>query len=322
MSNIHVKPQESFQESFSAPQYYSLTLESMNDKRLSRADDHVLAVVSSFFMSTGVSFPTNGWIAERLKISPLTVSRSISKLVKLGYMKSEIIDNRRYLSPPSRIPDPRCEMPHSELVKSRKNSVESYPQGIDQLVKGGIPADQGGVDQLVNHNNKYNNKYNNHISDLKIRVGRQSMARDGLQKMDLATSRPTQDSQESPEIPLTENKAANLQAAAEDGLTSTPPNYKISRRELTFEEEEIWDMVRRWNVHEGAFRNILKTCTLDEIRMAYRDALDANPRNPGAVFVMILQGRWDQAEAKAKAPPETSHRPTPEQLRAAYNPWA
>lgn len=135
--------QSSFEKTNQAHyQGFWCSLEVMRDKRVGLATQNVLAIISSFFFHTGNAFPSNGWIADKLNIDVLTVSRAISKLVQLGYLVSVTKKNRRYLYPPSAMPDPREEE-------------------VDQPIKGGLINSSRGVDQLVNHNIKTNIKTNN-----------------------------------------------------------------------------------------------------------------------------------------------------------------
>jgi hypothetical protein len=206
--------------------------------------------------------------------------------------------------------------PHSELVKSRKNPCSELVKSRKEDKVGSACGARGVVHDMHQGSAwgapdpSYDPSIYKPLSNLKnIEGSSEEGNKDGLQKNKTTVSSPPQES------PPSKSHAAILQAAAEDEATRSMSDYKKPSREFTLEEEEIWDRVKKWNVCEGFYRNALKAHTLDEIRMAYRDALDSNPRKPGAVFVLILQGRWDRVKTVAKA-----QRQQPQQQQP-YSPW-
>lgn len=114
---------------------YTIPESILFDGSLNFTDTKIYMIVRSFMDTTGDAYPTNGWIATKIEIDPLTVSRSISKLVKKKYLE--------------RIEDDKGHRHLRVLIKSVPEDLVSN-LGVDLNVKGGRRKDQGGVDLNVN----------------------------------------------------------------------------------------------------------------------------------------------------------------------------
>lgn len=113
---------------------YTIPQSVLLDLELHLVDLRVYALVRSFMDTTGHAYFSNDWAAQKLGVDPLTVSRSISKHIKKGYLSRDEDDNgRRYL-----------------FLNLRTREKLVSHRGVDLQIKGGRSTDQGGVDLQIN----------------------------------------------------------------------------------------------------------------------------------------------------------------------------
>ncbi len=137
---------------------YTIPQTVLLDLTLHLVDLRVYALVRSFMDTTGDAYPSNGWLAKKLDVDPTTISRSISKLQKKGYLTRVEIAGRRHLMIGKPIPE--------KLVIHR----------LDLQIKGGRSTDQGGVDLQINQLDQRSitsNVINDHVKNDKKRTAKQ-----------------------------------------------------------------------------------------------------------------------------------------------------
>ena len=105
------------------------------DSNLSDKDKIVYSVISNLTHEKGYCWASNKYIGELLSCSPLTISRSVSKLNQLKYIKNS-------------------------LQKNESGTLRKIYLGISNFNKGVIKNDKG-VHQKSIPNNIFNNKKNN-----------------------------------------------------------------------------------------------------------------------------------------------------------------
>ncbi len=81
----------------------------------------------------GFCFASNGYFADLYEVDPLTISRWISQLQKLGFVKIRVIDGQRQIS---------------------IGALTKKSRGVDKKIKGGLTKKSAGVDEKINHSTK------------------------------------------------------------------------------------------------------------------------------------------------------------------------
>ena len=99
------------------------------DPNMSLLDLKVYMIIRSFMDTTGDAYPTNGWIATRLRVHPVSVSRSISYLVRKGYiLRFEDDDGYRHLTVGRPVP---------QSVAFEDSAPELVDVGVTEIFRGG-----------------------------------------------------------------------------------------------------------------------------------------------------------------------------------------
>ena len=79
-------------DNFSTRQFiYTVPEHVFNDLELSPIDLKIYMIIRSFIDSTGIAYPSNNWLAERLSIHRVTVIHSLNKLVDKNYIERKEI---------------------------------------------------------------------------------------------------------------------------------------------------------------------------------------------------------------------------------------
>ena len=66
-----------------------------NDKNLSRTQNDLLSLIISLTLKYGYCYATNKYLANYITTSPRTITDSLSKLIKLKYIKVKYVNNNR-----------------------------------------------------------------------------------------------------------------------------------------------------------------------------------------------------------------------------------
>lgn len=78
------------------PSYYEIIPATVRyDERLKYAERLFYSEITSLIGKEGYCFASNGYFARLYKVIPGTISRWISHLIKLGYIKEELIRNEK-----------------------------------------------------------------------------------------------------------------------------------------------------------------------------------------------------------------------------------
>lgn len=126
------------------------------DLTLHLVDIRVYGLVRSFMDTTKDAYFSNSWAAKKLNVDPLTISRSISKLIKKGYLHRIEVDNQRHLL----------------VGKPIKEDLVSG-LGVDPQIKGGRSVDQPPLDLQINQldqRSMSSNPIREHIGEKEISV--------------------------------------------------------------------------------------------------------------------------------------------------------
>lgn len=141
---------------------YTIPQTVLEDCSLNGTDLRVYMYVRSFMDTTKDAYFSNEWAAKRLNIDPLTVSRSISKLVKKQYLTRLPYKGQRHLV---------AGRPIKESVVNTVGIDEGLTKtsrGVDENVKAGVDENVNQLDQRSITSKKINNIVHFDFSDDEI----------------------------------------------------------------------------------------------------------------------------------------------------------
>ena len=124
------------------PNFYSIIPADLRyDSRLKATEKLFFSEISALTNVYGYCYASNKYFAKLYDCDVRTITRWLSKLNKLGYIKIELIRDERQM-----------------IVERRIYTRESLEQGIDKNVHRGIDnSDNRGIDKNVLNNNIYFN---------------------------------------------------------------------------------------------------------------------------------------------------------------------
>jgi DNA-binding transcriptional ArsR family regulator len=111
--------------------FSAIPKEMFDDKRLAALDIAVYAALDSYANSAGEAWPSITVLAERAKVSPATVKRSLSRLEGAGY----VVRQRRHL-PSSKEPDTTLY----RLAFRRRRTGQNWPLANQEVGSYGTDA--------------------------------------------------------------------------------------------------------------------------------------------------------------------------------------
>lgn len=79
------------------PKYYIIEFNVLEDNRLSSTDKIIYSIINNLRNKKGFCFCTNNYIAKILNVDNKTIQRSITKLLRYGYLNRYTKNNKRYL---------------------------------------------------------------------------------------------------------------------------------------------------------------------------------------------------------------------------------
>jgi len=114
---------------------YTIPQSVLEDSMLNGTDLRIYMYVRSFMHTTKDAYFSNRWAAKRLNVDPLTVSRSISKLIKRKHLVRVDINGKRHMT--------------AGLVgmKDEDEGIQKDQGGVDLFVKGGVDENVNQLDQ-------------------------------------------------------------------------------------------------------------------------------------------------------------------------------
>lgn len=143
---------------------YTIPSKVLLDSSLTLIDLKIYMLIRSFMDTTGEAYPSNRWIAEKLSVHQISVSKSIAKMVSKKYITRIEMQGQRYLMTGKPIPTGVPPL----VDKSGGVSVEA--KGGKRRGLGGVSVEANQLDQILllqNNNNVVVEKIKNELRNIK-----------------------------------------------------------------------------------------------------------------------------------------------------------
>lgn len=85
------------ESSFNRDFIYTIPSRVLFDNNITDLDRKIYMVIRSFMDTTGDCYPSNAWFAEKFGVEKRSIPRSLDRLIKFGYIKRVIQNERRFL---------------------------------------------------------------------------------------------------------------------------------------------------------------------------------------------------------------------------------